>query len=584
MAGQPQDIHNHRGRPTMTSIQGPQTPAAIATFQQKYCQSGEAFRDVCNRVAAPIADCPNHYYAFRNTLLDMRFVPGGRILAAVGSSKRVTPYSCFVSGTINDALNGPGSIMDRLAQGAATMQMGGGIGYDFSTIRPRGDKVRSMEGRASGPVSYIKVFNQMGETISSAGERRGAQMGILRVDHPDIEEFIHAKQNNTALGCFNLSIAVTDKFMEAVKEDGSFDLQFEGRVYRTIKARVLWEAIMRGTWDWAEPGVIFIDRVNGENNLGYCETIAATNPCSEQPLPPHGACLLGSFNLVKYLKPMAKPSPLNGGRYWFNWALFMEDIPIVVRAMDNVIDVALYPLPEQKNEAQQTRRMGLGVMGLANCIEAQGMPYGTPEFINATERVIEVLKNTAYIASATIAREKRAFPRFTAEYMERPFIQDLSKGARNAIGLWGIRNSHLISIAPTGTLSFCMDNVSSGIEPVFSPRAKRNVLVDGEMKQYEVVDYGTAVLGVSSRPSDEITAEEHVGVLTAAQKHVDSSIAKTCNVPSTMPWDEFKGVYLKAWEGGAKGCATFQDGGMREGVLKKEKPQLTECKGGRCVA
>jgi ribonucleoside-diphosphate reductase alpha chain len=552
---------------------GPQTPASIATFQQRYCQPGETYREVCNRVAASITDNSGHYHEMREIMLGGYFVPAGRVLASAGSTKRIASQNCFVSGPIPDSLAG---IMDRLKEAARTMQMGGGIGYDFSTLRPEGDPVRSVQGKASGPIPYIHMYNAMGETISSAGERRGAQMGVLRVDHPDIEAFINAKHNQDKLKCFNLSVAVTDAFMRAVQHDGIFNLIFEGRVYRTINARNLWEAIMRSTWDWAEPGVVFIDRINHWNNLGYCETICATNPCSEQPLPPFGACLLGSFNLVSYLQPFSGPRAACYPRYKFDWSSFREHIPVVVRAMDNVIDVALYPLEEQRKEALATRRMGLGPMGLANCLEALGLPYGSVSFIQQAEDILSFLKNHAYTASAQLAKEKGAFPLFLKDaYMARPFIQGLAPTTQASIELNGVRNSHLTSIAPTGTISFCMNNVSSGIEPVFSKRQRRQVRGLGEV---EVGDYGAAKLGVDPTTADMVTAEQHVAVLCAAQRHTDSAVSKTCNVSSSMPWEEFKDLYFQAWKGGAKSCSTFQNGGNRVGVLEAVK----DCVNGKC--
>ena len=564
----------------MTQPIGPQTVASLTVLSQKYCQRGETYRDVCNRVAGVLADGPSHYHSFRDILLDGRFIPGGRILASMGTTKRTTPYNCFVSGTIDDAIDTKGGILARHREACLTLRMGGGIGYDFSTLRPGGDLVRSLDSRASGPVSYIKMYDSMGATISSSGERRGAQMGILRVDHPDIEEFIYVKQNKNTLSCFNLSIAITDGFMQAVARDDTFDLGFEGRTYRTIRAKDLWETIMRSTWDWAEPGVIFIDRINDWNNLRYCERIAATNPCSEQPLPPFGACLLGSFNLVKYLKPLPRPSKLEG-RYWFDHAAMAADVPVVVRAMDNVVDQAIYPLPEQQQAAFMTRRMGLGVMGAANAIEATGPLYGDSEFVSKLEAVLGLLKNSAYQASAELAAEKGPFPLYTEEYLSRPFIKGLSPSVLSTIAKNGVRNSHLTSIAPTGTTAFAMDNVSSGIEPVFSFETDRNVRLAEGIQSFKVQDYGYANLAIQGRTAAEVTAKQHVDVLVAAQRHVDSAISKTCNVPSGMPWHEFKGIYARAYQEGAKGCTTFQDGGMREGVMSASTP-LADCANGVC--
>lgn len=557
---------------------GPQTPASRAVFAFKYAQKGESWRDVCNRVSSVLADSDLHYRHFREILLAGKFSPAGRILAGLGTSKHVTPYNCFVSGPINDSLNGPGSIMGRLAEAAETLRRGGGIGYDFSTIRPRGDKVRSLNSRASGPVSYIQVYDAMAATISSSGERRGAQMGVLRVDHPDIEEFIHAKQNSDRLNTFNLSIAITDEFVQAVQEGEPFGLQFEGRQYATVDARTLWETIMRSTWDWAEPGVIFIDQVNKWNNLSYCETIGATNPCSEQPLPPFGACLLGSFNLTKYLQWGGTAKP-----WRFDLSALAGDVGSVVRAMDNVVDAAHYPLPEQKEAAEATRRMGLGVMGVANAIEACGYPYGTEDYIDLMESILAVIKNEAYLASAGLAKEKGAFPSFERDkYLDSPFIRTLRCDVRKAIGEHGIRNSHLTSIAPTGTISFCLDNISSGIEPVFAVNGKRMVQMPSGPTTFDTEDYGYKYLGVIPREASEVSAMEHVSVLAAAQKHVDSAVSKTCNVSSEMPWRDFQDIYFNAFNAGAKSCATFQDGGKRGSLLKKTET-VSDCSSGACA-
>jgi ribonucleoside-diphosphate reductase alpha chain len=561
----------------MPSSNGPQTASSLAIFQQKYAQKGETYRDVCNRVSSGLADNDGHYRAFRSILLEGRFSPGGRILSSLGTTKKVTPYNCFVSGVIEDKLRGPDSIMDRLDQAVETMRRGGGIGYDFSTLRPRGSLVRSLDSHSTGPVAFMAIFDAAGSTIASTGERRGAQMGILRVDHPDIEEFIHAKQNSNRLNRFNLSIAITDAFMQAVEHGEDFPLQFEGRTFRHVDAGALWETIMRSTWDWGEPGVIFIDTINRMNNLSYCETIGATNPCSEQPLPPFGACLLGSFNLVKYLMPKAGPIGLDSmkGRYILDLDRLAEDVGPVVRAMDNVVDVAAYPLPEQRQMAIKTRRMGLGVMGLANAVEACGYPYGTTEFIGLTDDILRTLKNKAYQYSVTLAREKGAFPAYTQEYLSRPFIRGLDVD----IGEHGIRNSHLTSIAPTGTISMCMDNISSGIEPTFSTKSQRVVEMTDGPETHTIYDYGFRNLGITPRTALEVTAEAHIAVLTAAQKHVDSAVSKTCNVPSNMLWPDFKELYMNAWKQGAKGCATFQDGGKRAGLL-----QPMECASGVCSA
>lgn len=303
--------------------------------------------------------------------------------------------------TIPDSMEG---IMLAAQEAAKTMQLGGGIGYDFSTLRPRGALIKGLESRSSGPMSFMGIFDAVCKTISSAGHRRGAQMGVMRVDHPDIAEFIRVKNNSDTLTQFNLSVGVTDKFMEAVKEGSTFDLVFDGRVYDTIDARALWDDILRSTWDWAEPGILFIDRINTKNNLWYCEEIAATNPCGEQPLPPNGACLLGSFNLVKYVETCVQ------GSRSFNYEKLKHDIPAVVRAMDNVVDRAIYPLPAQESEAKSKRRMGLGVTGVANAIEALGHEYGSERFLDILEGIMTVIRDTCYRSSVSLAIEKGPFP------------------------------------------------------------------------------------------------------------------------------------------------------------------------------
>ena len=406
-------------------------------------------------------------------------------------------------------------------------------------------------------------------------------MGILRVDHPDIEEFIRAKQNTNQLNAFNISIAITDQFMQAVIDDEEFPLQFNGKVYRTINAQMLWDQIMRSTWDWGEPGVIFIDTVNRMNNLQYCETIYATNPCSEQPLPPFGACLLGYMNMTKYVRPLTTAA-IHDARWHFDRQALAEDIPHVVRALDNVVDVATYPLPEQEDEAKSKRRMGLGVMGMANALEACGLEYGTPAYVAEMENILELMANVSYMTSAQLAREKGAFPLYDARYLDSPFIKKLSPVTQEMIRENGIRNSHLTSIAPTGTTSFCADNVSSGIEPVWDYETKRVVEMPDGPVVMEVEDYGVRVFGVKGRKALDIGAKEHIAVLVAAQRWIDSAISKTCNVPANMDWHEFKSIYSRAWRNGAKGCATFTTGGKRAGILEGKPKPVVDCEGVAC--
>jgi ribonucleoside-diphosphate reductase alpha chain len=549
-------------------MNGPQTEAAERLHALKYRQPGEDFREAMNRIAFGLRDNDEHYHAFRKILLDMRFMPGGRIQNAIGASRATTPFNCFVSGTIEDSLvTGAGCIMDRQKEAVATLRMGGGIGYDFSTLRPKGDKICHLGSVTDGPIAFMHGFDAYCGVISSAGHRRGAQMGIMRVDHPDIVEFVHAKQNGRDLTRFNISVAVTGEFMRAVEQGGNFDLRFRSEIHQTVDARELWEKIMRSTYDWGEPGVVFIDTMNDMNNLYYCETIAATNPCGEQPLPPFGACLLGSYNLVKYLVPQTGPTEQR--RWSFDFDALKADIFPVVRAMDNVVDQARYPLAEQKAEAVNKRRMGLGVTGLANAAEACGYPYASQEFIDFERKVLRLLRDEAYRSSVLLAAEKGPFTLFDSErYLAGRFVSTLPKDIREAIAVHGIRNSHLTSIAPTGTISMCADNVSGGIEPVFSYRVERDIgTPDGAVRE-RIEDYGAKFLGVRGRLADDVSAEEHVAVLVAAQEFVDSAVSKTVNMDGQkMTWEAFKQIYTSAYLGGAKGCATFNKSGKRMALL-----------------
>lgn len=527
----------------------------------KYRAPGESFKDAMSRIASALSDDPTHYQAFRQLLLEQKFLPAGRIQAAVGAARQTTAFNCYVSGTIGDNLD---DIMDKAKEGAKTMKLGGGIGYDFSTLRPRGDRIKSLDSLSSGAVSFMGIYNAVCATVSSAGHRRGAQMGVLRIDHPDIEEFIRAKQNSTNLTNFNVSVGVTDKFMEALFIDGDFDLVFEGKVYKTVKAKLLWDELMRSTWDWAEPGILFIDTINKKNNLWYAETIAATNPCGEQPLPPYGACLLGSFNLVKYIE-----TDWNNVRF-FNSEQFNADISLVVRAMDNIIDRTIYPLSAQEVEAKSKRRMGLGLTGVANAIESLGYLYGSPDFLYTLEAILTMLRDGAYSASIELAKEKGPFPLFDKEkYLAGQFVSTLPSAIRSAIESYGIRNSHLLSIAPTGTISLTADNVSSGIEPVFSYGYDRTIITFTGPVVERVDDYGFRVFGVRGKTTDDVSVDEHVSVLNLASKYVDSACSKTCNVGDNVGWEEFKNVYIQAFNGGASGCTTFRASGKRYGILNK---------------
>jgi ribonucleoside-diphosphate reductase alpha chain len=459
-----------------------------------------------------------------------------------------------------------------LKEAALTMQQGGGIGYDFSTIRPKGAPVAGVAADASGPLSFMDVWDAMCRTIMSAGSRRGAMMATMRCDHPDIESFITAKQDAARLRMFNLSVLVTDAFMESVNADGSWDLVFGGKVYRTVQARDLWNRIMRATYDYAEPGVIFIDRINAANNLHYCETIAATNPCGEQPLPPYGACLLGSVNLARLVSnPFTEEARLDRDA--------LDDlVRTAVRMMDNVIDTSGFPLPQQAEEARTKRRIGLGVTGLADALLMLGLRYGAMDAVSQTETWMKEIARSAYLASIDLAREKGAFALFDAEkFLASGTMQHMDHDVREAIRVHGIRNALLTSIAPTGTISLYAGNVSSGIEPVFAYSYRRKVLQpDGSRTEEEVEDYavqlwrelnGDAVLPEYFVNAQTLEPLDHVRMQAAAQKWVDSSISKTINVPESISFEAFKDVYLAAWDQGCKGCTTYRPNEVTGSVL-----------------
>ena len=547
-----------------------------AVCNPKYLEGNEIHHDAMARIANTLKDSDEHFHQILPILREQRFLPAGRIQASVGATRQTTAFNCYVSDTIEDSRLG---IFQRLQEAAETMGLGGGDGFDFSTIRPRGALIKSQGSAASGPVSYMRVWDTMCATIASAGNRRGAMMAVVRVDHPDIEEFIDAKRTAGQLTNFNISVAVTDDFMKAVEQDRSFDLHFDGVVYKTVRARNLWDKIMRSTWAHAEPGVLFIDTINKKNNLYYCETIAATNPCGEQPLPPNGACLLGSFNLTKYVWFYEEK-----GQWRFDWKQFIDDITPIVRMMDNVIDNTVYPLKAQEIEAKSKRRMGLGITGLANAAERLGFAYGSPDMITFMEEVLAVLRNTAYQASIELAKEKGAFPDYDPEkYPKGRFIKTLPKSYQKALKEYGIRNSHLLSIAPTGTISLYAGNISSGIEPPFSLTYKRRTIMpDGSIKWWNVYDYAYDQWGLESKTSGELTADEHINVLNAASKLVDSACSKTCNVGDDVSFEDFKGLYLKAYLGGSSGCTTFRPASIEtRGEVMKAIPEVKE--GEACI-
>ena len=529
--------------------------------------------DTWRRIARSLAQVEQDSAAWEDrfyaALEDFRYLPAGRITAGAGTGRRVTLFNCFVMGTIPDSMAG---IFDMLKEAALTMQQGGGIGYDFSTIRPRGADVLGVAADASGPLSFMDVWDAMCRTIMSAGSRRGAMMATMRCDHPDIEAFITAKSDAARLRMFNLSVLVTDPFMEAVKADAPWDLQFDGKVYHTVQARDLWNKIMKSTYDFAEPGVIFIDRINAANNLNYVETIAATNPCGEQPLPPYGACLLGSINMARLVTdPFGKTAHLDP-------KALTDLVAVAVRMMDNVVDASRFPLDAQAQEAQAKRRIGLGVTGLADALLMVGLRYGSEEAARQTEEWLHAIARAAYLASVDLAREKGAFPLFDAEkFLASGNMQMMDADVREAIRTHGIRNALLTSIAPTGTISLYAGNVSSGIEPVFAYAYTRKVLQkDGSRTEEEVVDYAVQMwrekFGDAALPDYFVNAQtlaplDHVRMQAAAQKWVDSSISKTINCPEDISFDAFKEVYMAAYESGCKGCTTYRPNDVTGSVL-----------------
>ncbi|WP_109468453.1 adenosylcobalamin-dependent ribonucleoside-diphosphate reductase [Albibacillus kandeliae] len=537
----------------------------------------DTWRRIARDLAKVEAEPAKWEETFYEALSDFKYLPAGRIVAGAGTARQVTLFNCFVMGTIPDSMGG---IFDMLKEAALTMQQGGGIGYDFSTIRPRGASVSGVAADASGPLSFMDVWDAMCRTIMSAGSRRGAMMATMRCDHPDVEQFITAKSEAARLRMFNLSVLVTDAFMEAVKADGPWDLKFDGKVYHTVQARDLWNKIMRSTYDYAEPGVIFIDRINQANNLSYCETIAATNPCGEQPLPPYGACLLGSINLARLVTdPFGEAAALDE-------AELSKLVATAVRMMDNVVDASKFPLPQQLAEAQAKRRIGLGVTGLADALLMLGLRYGSDEAAAQTEDWLHAIARASYLASVELAKEKGAFPLFDVEgYLASGTMRAMDEDVRDAIREHGIRNALLTSIAPTGTISLYAGNVSSGIEPVFAYAYTRKVLQkDGSRTEEEVVDYAVKLyrdkFGEAELPDYFVNAQtlaplEHVKMQAAAQKWIDSSISKTINCPEDISFEDFKDVYMAAWDSGCKGCTTYRPNDVTGSVLSVSEPEKT---------
>jgi len=592
--------------PSTANVQLPAQEISEEVLLEKYAKGEErTILEVNQRVARALAavEAPeqrSHWEGRFLHALQQGFLPAGRIQSAAGTDLTATLINCFVQ-PVGDSIahddEGHPGIYVALMEAAETMRRGGGVGYDFSRIRPRGAWVGSTQSSASGPVSYMHVYDRSCQTVESAGSRRGAQMGVLRCDHPDVEEFIHAKDSG-ALSNFNISVGVTDAFMQAVVDDTEFELVHRAEpgpaqkeagayqrqdadghqslwVYRKIRARDLWEQIMRSTYDHAEPGVLFIDTINRDNNLSYCETIASTNPCAEQPLPPYGCCCLGSVDLTRFVR---HPFSDQAG---FDVAGFAELCRTAVRMLDNVLDVTVWPLPQQEQEMRNKRRVGLGFTGLGDALVMLGLRYDSQAARDMARRIAESMRDTAYDASCELARERGAFPLFNADlYLSSPrFASRLPQALKDRIRKHGLRNSHLLSIAPTGTISLAFaDNASNGIEPAFSwhyTRKKR--MSDGSLKEYTVEDHAWRLYrhlrgeGAALTPAFvtalEMSAQDHEAMVAAVAPCIDTAISKTVNVPADYPYTDFQDLYLQAWQSGLKGLATYRPNAVLGSVL-----------------
>lgn len=567
----------------------------------------KSLEDTWRRVAGALAEaeCRNSQKweeKFYKALSEFRFLPGGRIIAGAGTARDVTLFNCFVMGVIEDSIN---SIFDNVREGALTMQWGGGIGYDFSTLRPKGSLARSTNNISSGPVSFMKIWDAMCGTMLSTGARRGAMMGTLRCDHPDILTFIEAKKESDVLTNFNLSVLVTDAFMKAVANEEEWLLVFPGekisghpepypeeetvyrkwpgseqevscRVFGSMKAADLWERIMKANYNYAEPGVLFIDRINAWNNLSYAEPIYCTNPCGEVPLPPYGSCNLGSINLSRFVAdPFTEEAAID-------MVAIRETAELAVRMLDNVISISRFPLEEQKKRSYRSRRIGIGITGLADALIMLNKHYGSEDARSIAENIMKEICHAAYRSSVELSKDRGAFPDFNAEsYLATPFIQALPDSIRNKIREYGIRNSHLLSIAPTGSISLLAGNVSSGLEPVFDYEYSRNVLNStGSVSHFRVKDYAYRLwlehfgsrenLPESFVRARDLSPEQHLQMQAVLQQFVDNSISKTINVPENFSFSFFQDIYTNAYTLGLKGCTTYRPVKNRGSVLSSE--------------
>jgi ribonucleoside-diphosphate reductase alpha chain len=564
---------------------GPRTDFGKIIHATKYRAPEERFDDYAVRWSRATTTNDKEFRRALRYTRGQELLPAGRQQHSMGRPYLTTAYNCFVNGAIPDSYEG---IMDALKWAGMTLRTGGGVGFDFSTLRPTGELIRGLGhgSFASGPLSFADIWDVNCKTILTAGHRRGAMMIVMRVDHPDIMKFITAKRGTGRLTNFNMSVAITDVFMEALYSDGLYDLQFDGVRHATVRAVDVWATIMEGNWDWAEPGVLFMDRINQRNPLFYCETISATNPCAEQPLPPWGACLLGSINIVKMLTPSRMTGNREDGlyvvepkssRYSIDFELLDDVVDCAVRCFDMVPDRTNYPLEQQKKEALDKRRMGVGVTGMANAIEIMGAGYGSSEYINWQNAILERIALQAYRTSVDLAKERGSFPMFDADkYLDGWFVKNvLDDEIRDGIRKHGLRNGLLLSIAPTGTISMAADNISSGIEPPYAINTTMDIEMPSGKTSFDVVDYAKQFFDVTCRTANEVTAEQHIDVLCAAQRFVDSSVSKTCNVNGQVAgkgpgvsYADFQKLYTRAYDAGAKGATTFNRNGKLMGVRR----------------
>lgn len=565
--------------------------STIWDIKYRYRRSGEpidqTIEDTWQRVAKAIAKAEKpaerSYWekAFFNALSDFRFLPGGRILAGAGTKHKVTLLNCFVMDIPEDSLEG---IFQGLKEGALTLQQGGGVGYDFSVLRPYGEWVKKTGIPSSGPLSFMRIWDTTCGILLSTGARRGAMMGVMRCDHPDIEQFVAAKADKQEFRHFNLSVMVSDAFMQAVKSASDWELAFGGKVYRRIKARDLWQQIIRSAYDYAEPGVLFSDTINRMNNLAYCEQINATNPCGEIPLPAYGACDLGAINLTQFVTGAFSSTAA------LDWTGIEETTRVATRFLDNVIDVSHYPLRAQKQQAHHTRRIGLGLTGLADAFVMLGIRYGSPESIQLARDIMKRIANATWQTSIDLAQEKGTCPAYQREeYLRGAFVQTLDDDLRRQLAEQGVRNSHHNTIAPAGTISLLANNISNGIEPIFRADYTRNVrAVNGEVVAFHVKDYAhqrwlhsnhTEELAPAWVDANTLTPEAHLQVQAAMQPYIDNAISKTINIPKDFPFEKLTEVYTQAYSMGLKGCTVFRPNPVTGSVLEENPPAplLDQC-------